>query len=269
MRSRLVAPFALLGAAGGWFTADVFDLHGDSQGAWIRFLLVAVTPIFAALVGRWTAADRRAAVVRFPLLAIAGGGMNGIAIGLLNGSMEAAAVGSALGAVVGGLFIPFLAPAFAAAVQQTARDGSLLAPIEARGTWGAALLGIAMGALMTDGAHRVALSHALIAGVAAVGAIAIAVADAVAWARARRLAARPRVHRSTREAESTLDFGVGDGESEEPSADVGYREAWRVARAYVGDARAAVRAIGVRAAVSSLVAATAAASALLCEARTF
>jgi hypothetical protein len=268
MKGRpLAAPFALLGAAGGWLTADVFSIPTSGAGeGWYRLLLVVVTPVVAAFVGRSVAPQRRAAALRFPLVVVAGGAINGTIIGCFAFFPIGAIVGALWGLFIGAAFIPFLAPAVVASIHADARPRSLLAPLAARATWCAAFLGIAFGAFATGASRGGRGSWELALGAAA-GAAVIAAMDAAALLRARTVAAHPRVPRTTRPAGATIDFGVGEETSEDAVAEGGYREAWAVARAYVGDVPGAMRSMRRHVVASTLMAAVSIACAAACFAR--
>jgi hypothetical protein len=287
MRRPLVAQFALLGAAGGWLTADAFGLgrneldgfHGGHQHAVLsdretrlRIALVVATTVLSALVGWWSSSRRvRGSMPGFIAVTLACGIANGVFVGEFAFYPEGAMARAIGGAIVSALFLPFLLPVYVAARTAKARDGSILAGIEHRTIWSATFLAVAVATILVSrepmpgpsGALAViqGVDLGLIVGAFAASAL-LAAADGVALRRSGELAARSLAPRSSREPDRVVDLGIGDAQWEDADGVAGpatYRHPERVARAYAGDARRAFRAVRTRFVLSLLVAASTAA----------
>lgn len=268
-RRSLAAPFAVLGAAGGWLTLDAFGLapgaghhehlHGivGDRETVVQAVLLLTTPLVAGLVGRWVSSPRsKDHAFRFVVSTVGGGILNGGLVGACAFPLFGAIPGAVYGGLVSWAFMPFLVPAYVAARLARARPGSLLASVERRTVWAVTLVSVAAGVLFESWgavarpeptAGSVGELAMLVAAFA--GCALIALADGLALRRAGSLAAHPLVPRSSREAERTIDVGVGDAHWEEAEGVTGaptYRERERVARVYSGDPRRAHAAVRVR-----------------------
>ncbi|KYF78566.1 hypothetical protein BE17_36380 [Sorangium cellulosum] len=222
----LVVPFGAIGLVGGWLTADSFHLADEAP----RYLLAAVTPVVAALLGsymtrriggvgagsapvtpsagarwgdgaawmdgpgRWT----RRGPLMASLLALwaigVAGVVNGMTIGLLLGP-AGMIIGAAFGAVFSLPFVPALAAVLLAANRVgRARAGSIVAGADRRAVWAATSMVIALAVLTGRALFGAPLAPELGRAVAAMGLAtvgALFVVDAVALARVLTLPRGP------------------------------------------------------------------------------
>ncbi|WP_437838091.1 hypothetical protein [Sorangium sp. So ce1153] len=222
----LVVPFGAIGLVGGWLTADSFHIADNAP----RYLLAAVTPVVAALLGsyltrriggvgagsaavtssagagwgdgaawmdgpgRWT----RRGPLMASLLALwaigVAGVVNGMTIGLVLGP-AGMIIGAAFGAVFSLPFVPALAAVLLAANRVgRARAGSIVAGADRRAVWAATSMVIALAVLMARAVFGAPLAPELGRAVAAMGLAAVGalfVVDAVALARVLTLPRGP------------------------------------------------------------------------------
>lgn len=256
----LTWPFAVAGFVGGWLSADSFKPH---SGAELRVLLAGVTPVVAALLGRFLTRRIHGGPLRTALVvtaSIIGAGMiNGMVLGLFLGAV----IGMMIGVPFGALFaLPFL-PALALMVLLArrvgrARPGSAVDASDRRAVWGAVALSASLATLVPldgifgrfGGDDTVAFA-ALSLGVL----LALFLVDGAALVRLAQVqralrAIDARVGSGPLPAvdgeASVIDFGLGsEGEQLEelaPAAGV-YRDRQRVTRVFRGDLDAAGKAL--------------------------
>ena len=145
----LTWPFAVAGLVGGWLSADTFKPHGGDE---LRVLLALVTPVVAALLGRFLTSRIHGGPLRTALMvtaAIIGAGMiNGVLLGLFLGAMIGVLIGVPFGALFALPFVPPLALVVLLARRVgRARPGSAVDASDRRAVWGAVAVSASLATL--------------------------------------------------------------------------------------------------------------------------
>ncbi|UQA63146.1 hypothetical protein [Polyangium aurulentum] len=264
-RPHLALPYAVLGAAGGWMIADFFRVGALQVDAGLRPALLAVTPLFALVLGlfihpttRW---PRRA-----PAFLAAGASVltAGLAAGGLVGVLVWSRWGVGEGAASGFWCAAAFLPAFAmilAAVRRVgrARRGSLVDRADRRAVWLAVATAVALGTLAAlpdwtafPTGIRPSLEVSRTLGLVAVAAIAaLAIGDAAGLVRAWLASRDVRAMRPCAPDDPSLvwarryvDLGLGDEARASVLSAAGfYREHDKVLSVVRGDPSASRRAL--------------------------
>lgn len=267
--TSLPLPFALVGLAGGWLTADLFRI-GDGD-EWVRAVLAVVTAVNAGLLGRILERVSRSwpawqASLIWPAAILLAGVVNGAMIGGPAAGLRHVGDGLAIGAVVGGFcalpFVPALGLVEIAARRVgRAREGSIVDAMDRRRVWLATLAPIGVGTLAAlprwHHPHASPLPTAPVTfalGIAVAAAIAALLLrdarDLIGVRAAQRQLAemRPRDPRAPDayvRGMRLIDFGLGEESAEQvKQAGVVYREVDRVLAVFRGSPREARRALG-------------------------
>ena len=268
---QLALPFALVGAAGGWLTATLFDnplLHYTPSRA--APIALACTGVFGALVGArltrnaapelpWV--SRTHAWLRLLVTVLAGGAASGASVGAIAfRTWQGTTSGFAAGLFAALLFLPACVAVLAAGRRAArARLGSLVAGSDRRVMWGILLAVLSINTLMgaadwlLGDVPWVALA---LTAVAFLGTLALLLLDLRALGRvavAAREGAAMEVEdagqKADREAEGaevpSLDLGLGDDvRAQVKRGGAAYRARERAVALLVGspeEARAALR----------------------------
>jgi hypothetical protein len=221
---RWVAPYACLGAVGGWLTLRIFGsgLSADAPS----LALLCVTPVTAGLLGLAVGRGcRRWKMFAFllPILVVTAGGINGLAILLVASSFDHEHIGEALGPAIlfggfcGTFFIPPMVWTYLAGVRvDGVRAGSLLFRVYRRAPWVAVATSsaVALWACCRRANGAGTPVTAIVAGLLLLVLAAILAADlSILWQSARRarLATMPvDPSRLGSHQGEELDLGVGE-----------------------------------------------------------
>jgi len=264
--SSLAPHFAFLGFEGGWIMADAFEVP---RGNLVRWLLVFVTPIVAALLGRYLSQRiQRGGALTTGLLSMVATAFAGILNGMIIGLCLAPPTGMLIGVPFGAIcMLPFV-PLFglliwAARRNGRAREGSMVDASDRLAT--TSVLALTMSLFAALPLRTVYAENAMLSIVfplaAAVLSAALGLRDARALATLgalSRVPSRPASSLSGDEA-NVIDLGLGDGMHEEVvQRGSPYRnreEVITVFRGELGEARKALRAnffISIAALLTSL-----------------
>lgn len=250
--TSFAAPFAVLGAVGGWLTARI--LIGDSRSdAPISILLLVCTPIVAGVLGEILRTRvARSFVLRTVISTVLAGMVNGILVGTFVGLL----IGTLYGALFGFFFaLPFV-PANLLVTAAARRVGSAAAgsPVDGahrRAVWVAVAASVAMGALIAVPTRSGPAVH-LVSLLAAFAILVLGLYDLFALDDVRRIARvqsrmRPRATVGPQVVDAgalAYDLGVGDGIYDEiAQAATPYREADRLVQVVRGEPHLALQAL--------------------------
>jgi hypothetical protein len=217
---RLALPMALVGAAGGWLTADTVPLTSD---VYFRALLTIVTSLATAGLGGWLGTRRRrgvAATIAIAALATAFAGIvNGAVVGVLSvGDGFGVQLGVMMGAVSAIPFIPVVVGlALLARRIGGTRVGSIVDGVDRRMVWIGALTAVALAAALPEiPAFKPDLAWISLSlpAAAAIALGALLLLDVRAFVRTRAIAARDqelvaRPAGARDAAPITVDVGLG------------------------------------------------------------